>query len=233
MLSFLFTGSSGRRRPGGDDGRTRAARDRMVDTQILRRGITDARVLAAMRRVPRHLFVPDHLRDQAYDDGALPIGGGQTISQPYIVAVMTSLLALKGDEGVLEIGTGSGYQTAVLAEVAGEVHSVEIVERLSQRARALLGCLVYGNVAFRTGDGYRGWEEFAPYDGVIVTAAPMHVPGALIDQLKEGGRLVLPVGNEDQELLKIVKEAQGHRKEWVLPVRFVPMTGEAQEGNRQ
>jgi protein-L-isoaspartate(D-aspartate) O-methyltransferase len=227
MLTYLFTGSRGRRRFEGDDERWRETRERMVDSQIARRGITDARVLAAMRRVPRHLFVPDHLQDQAYDDGALPIGEGQTISQPYIVAIMTTLLDLKGGERVMEIGSGSGYQTAVLAEVAGEVYSVEIVERLSERACALLGRLGYDNVTFRVGDGYRGWEEHAPYDGVIVTAAPTHVPPALLEQLKVGGRLVLPVGDEDQELLKVVKEEKGLREEWVIPVRFVPMTGEA------
>jgi protein-L-isoaspartate(D-aspartate) O-methyltransferase len=231
MLSYLFTGSTGRRGSGGDDER-RKERDRMVDTQILLRGVTDARVLTAVRRVPRHLFVPEHLRGQAYDDGALPIGEGQTISQPYIVAIMTSLLALKGGERVLEIGTGSGYQTAVLAEMAGEVFSVEILEGLSERARDLLGRLGYRNVTFRTGDGYRGWEECAPYDGVIVTAAPTHVPPALLDQLKAGGRLVLPVGDEEQELLKVVREEKAFREEWTLPVRFVPMTGEAQRRER-
>ncbi|OGG56206.1 MAG: protein-L-isoaspartate O-methyltransferase [Candidatus Handelsmanbacteria bacterium RIFCSPLOWO2_12_FULL_64_10] len=232
MLSFLFTGNLRRERPEGDDERTQEARGQMVEAQILRRGITDARVLAAMRRVPRHLFVPDYLRDQAHDDGALPIGEGQTISQPYIVAIMTSLLGLKRGERVLEIGTGSGYQTAVLAEVAGEVYTVEIVGRLFEQARDLLGRLGYGNITFRTGDGYRGWEKYAPYDGIIVTAAPTHVPSALLDQLKVGGRLVLPVGDEDQELLKVVKEEKGLRKEWVIPVRFVPMTGEAQRRER-
>jgi len=229
MLSFLFTGSAGRRRSGREDDRLQE-RSRMVDTQILRRGVRDASVLTALRRVPRHLFVPDPLQDQAYDDGALPIGEGQTISQPYIVGIMTSLLELKGEERVLEIGTGSGYQTAVLAEVAGEVFSVEIVAGLSERARALLKRLEYGNVRFRTGDGYRGWEEHAPYDGIIVTAAPTHVPPALFNQLKVGGRLVLPVGDEDQELLKVVREEKAFRQEWTIPVRFVPMTGEAQKG---
>jgi len=145
---------------------------------------------------------------------------------------MTSLLELKGGERVLEIGTGSGYQTAVLAEVAGEVYTLEIVGRLFEQARSLLEHLGYGNITFRRGDGYRGWEEYAPYDGVIVTAAPTHVPSALLDQLKMGGRLVLPVGDEDQELLKVLKEEKGLREERVIPVRFVPMTGEAQKGGR-
>ena len=229
MLTSFFIGGNGRGRSGGDEDRRQAERDRMVEEQIARRGVTDARVLAALRRVPRHLFVPEPLRGQAYDDGALPIGQGQTISQPYIVAVMTSMLGLKGGERALEVGTGSGYQTAVLAEVAGEVCTVEIVASLSSHAQVLLARLGYRNVTFRMGDGYRGWAEQAPYDGIIVTAAPKRVPPALLDQLKVGGRLAMPVGDEAQELLKVERGKTGFREEWGIPVRFVPMTGEAQQ----
>ena len=204
-------------------------RHRMVDGQIRARGVTDPRVLDAMARVPRHQFVPDAVRAQAYDDYPLPIGEQQTISQPYIVALMTSLLELEGDEKVLEIGTGSGYQAAVLAELAREVYTIEILEPLSARAQKALGGLGYQNIRFRVGDGWSGWPEAAPFDDIIVTAAPEKIPQPLLDQLKVGGRLVIPVGSFFQDLLVLTKTATGLEKRNVIPVRFVPMTGEAQK----
>ena len=204
------------------------ARERMVRDQIAGRGVHDPRVLAAVGHVPRHELVPDAMREHAYEDRPLPIGRDQTISQPYVVAYMTEQLRLRGDERVLEIGTGSGYQAAVLAELAREVYSIEIVEELGERARADLARLGYSNVHVRVGDGYRGWPEQAPFDAIIVTAAPGHVPQPLIDQLAVGGRLVLPVGGLDQELLRIERDATGIRREHLIGVRFVPMRGEAE-----
>jgi protein-L-isoaspartate(D-aspartate) O-methyltransferase len=203
-------------------------RERMVKTQIESRGVKDKLVLDAMREVPRHLFVPQAFRDQAYSDGPLPIGDGQTISQPYIVALMTELLGLKGKERVLEIGTGSGYQAAVLAEIAEEVYTVEIICSLARQAEKRLKEIGYQNVTVRCGDGYQGWEEHAPFDGVIVTAAPDHIPQPLIDQLKVGGKLVIPVGEVFQELMVVTKTETGSKQMNVIPVRFVPMTGEAE-----
>lgn len=203
-------------------------RRRMVDTQIRARGVADAKVLAAMARVPRHEFVPESVRTQAYDDYPLPIGERQTISQPYIVALMTSLLELKGGERVLEIGTGSGYQAAVLSEIAGEVYTMEILEPLSQRAQQRLTSLGYDNIHFRVGDGWKGWPEAAPFDGIVVTAAPEKIPQALLEQLKVGGRMVVPVGSFFQDLMVLTKTANGYEKRNVIPVRFVPMTGEAE-----
>lgn len=205
-------------------------RRQMVEGQIRARGVEDARVLAAMEKVPRHLFVPETVRAQAYDDYPLPIGENQTISQPYIVALMTSLLALDGDDRVLEIGTGSGYQAAVLGEIAADVFSVEILDALSQRARETLSGLGYRNVRLRVGDGFAGWPEEAPFDAIVVTAAPPRVPQPLLDQLKVGGRLVIPVGRFFQDLLVYTKTANGVEKRNVIPVRFVPMTGEVQNG---
>ncbi|MFH1335665.1 MAG: protein-L-isoaspartate(D-aspartate) O-methyltransferase, partial [Candidatus Zixiibacteriota bacterium] len=169
-------------------------RERMVEKQIEARGVKDKLVLAAMRKVPRHLFVPENWREQAYTDGPLPIGESQTISQPYIVGLMTELLNLKGGEKILEIGTGSGYQAAVLAEITKEVYTIEIICPLAQRAESTLKELEYNNITVRCADGYQGWKEHAPFDGVIVTAAPDHIPQPLVDQLKVGGRLVIPVG---------------------------------------
>jgi len=214
----------------GQEDATAERRRRMVDGQIRARGISDTRVLAAMSRVPRHLFVPDGVRSQAYEDYPLPIGAQQTISQPYIVALMTSLLELSGDEKVLEIGTGSGYQAAVLAELAREVYSIEILEPLSATAGQTLAGLGYANLHLRVGDGWQGWPEAAPFDGIVVTAAPEKVPQPLLDQLKVGGRLVIPVGAFFQDLLVLTKTATGLEKRNVIPVRFVPMTGEAQKG---
>ena len=207
---------------------TEGARSRMVADQIAARGVSDSRVLDAMRRVPRHRLVPEEQQQLAYQDRPLPIGHGQTISQPFIVAFMTASLDLDGSERVLEIGTGSGYQTAVLAELAKTVYSIEIVAPLAERARAALAELGYENVTVRAGDGYQGWPEAAPFDAIIVTAAPDHVPAPLIQQLAVGGRMIVPVGSAVQELVLLTRTAAGIERERVLPVRFVPMTGEAQ-----
>jgi protein-L-isoaspartate(D-aspartate) O-methyltransferase len=201
----------------------------MVETQIVARGVRDPRVLAAMRKVPRHVFVDPSERDQAYDDRPLPIAGSQTISQPYIVALMTELLGLSPGARVLEIGTGSGYQSAVLGELASEVYSVEILPDLARSASDTLKRLGYNNVTVREGDGYRGWPEHAPFDGIIVTAAPERIPEPLIEQLAPGGRMVIPVGGFFQELKVFTKDAQGRVAEKdIIPVRFVPMTGEVE-----
>jgi protein-L-isoaspartate(D-aspartate) O-methyltransferase len=201
----------------------------MVAGQIEERGIRDARTLAAMRQVPRHLFVPPALAGDAYGDHALPIGHGQTISQPYVVAFMTEALGLRGGDTVLEVGTGSGYQAAVLAEIAAHVYTIEIVVPLAEEARERLARLGYRNVEVRAGDGYQGWPEKAPFDAVMVTAAAPRVPEPLKQQLKDGGRLVIPVGESDQEVMVITRRGTGYAEERVLPVRFVPMTGKVRE----
>ncbi|WP_407354597.1 protein-L-isoaspartate(D-aspartate) O-methyltransferase [Luteimonas sp. R10] len=201
---------------------------RMVDRQIEARGVRDPRVLEAMRTVPRHRFVPPERAAQAYRDHPLPIGHGQTISQPYIVAKMTELLQPERDDRVLEIGTGSGYQAAVLSRLVAEVYSIEIVEPLARRAETVLKELGYDDVTVRAGDGYAGWPEHAPFDAIIVTAAPERVPQALVEQLKPGGRMVIPVGpvHALQELRLIEKTENGAlRDRRIAPVRFVPMTG--------
>lgn len=205
------------------------SRRRMVETQIVARGVRDGAVLDAMRRVPRHRFVPVSDRHLSYSDGPLPIGQGQTISQPYIVALMTELAAVDRDSKVLEVGTGSGYQAAVLGEIAGSVFTIEIVPDLGKRSAALLENLGYANVTVRVGDGYDGWPEEAPFDAIVVTAAPEKVPQPLLDQLKVGGRLVIPVGVGYQELVVITRTAQGYDRRSTIPVRFVPMTGKARE----
>ena len=220
--------TDGRKVSADEEARFLIMRKRMVRIQIERRGIRERRVLNALLGVPRHLFVPEHLKERAYDDGALPIGEDQTISQPYIVAKMTELLDLKGDETVLEVGTGSGYQAAVLAKLVREVYSIEIVPSRARQAEERLRRMGYDNISVRLGDGYRGWEEHAPFDAVIVTAAPDHIPPMLVEQLREGGRMVIPVGTDNQYLTLLVKENDGVREERVIPVRFVPMTGEAQ-----
>ena len=201
---------------------------RMVDQQLLARDITDPRVVSAMRQVPRDRFVPPDRQPQAYEDRPLPIGFGQTISQPYIVAYMTQALQLSPDAKVLEVGTGSAYQAAVLGELAAAVYSVEIIAQLAERARATLADLGYDNVEVRHGDGYAGWPEQAPFDAIIVTAAPDHIPQPLIDQLAVGGRLVIPVGQERQTLTLLTRTEDGVEQETMLPVLFVPMTGEAE-----
>jgi protein-L-isoaspartate(D-aspartate) O-methyltransferase len=201
-----------------------AARAVMVDQQIAGRGVTDQRVLAAMRSVPRHRFLPRELASSAYDDTALPIGFGQTISQPYIVAYMTTALELRPGHRVLEIGTGSGYQAAVLATIAKEVFTIEIVPELADRARQILHELGCENVHVRTGDGYAGWAEHAPFDRIIVTAAPDHVPSPLVDQLVIDGRMIVPVGDLYQRLMVVRKTTLGVVSEPTLYVRFVPLT---------
>ena len=211
----------------------RASRERMVDGQIAARGIADARVLAAMRKVPRHEFVPPAVADQAYDDQALPIGQGQTISQPYVVALMTEAAAIRPGAKVLEVGTGSGYQAAILAEVAKDVYTIEIVESLAKSAETTLRRLGYERVHVRQGDGYRGWPEAAPFDAIIVTAAPETVPPPLLNQLAPGGRLVIPVGNDVQQLEVHRRTPTGIEIERIAAVRFVPMTGEARGKRRR
>jgi protein-L-isoaspartate(D-aspartate) O-methyltransferase len=197
----------------------------MVEEQLEARDIRAARVLDAMRRVPRHLFVPASLRTQAYDDSPLPIGFEQTISQPYIVAFMTQALDVQPNHLVLEIGTGSGYQAAVLGLLAKQVYTIEIVAPLADRARGTLSALGYRNIEVRTGNGYLGWPEHAPYDRVMVTAAPDEVPPALVQQLKTGGLMAIPVGNVTQQLLILRRTTTGMETLSTLPVRFVPMTG--------
>ena len=202
-----------------------ALRRRMVDTQIRARDVRDSAVLDAMGRVPRHLFVPDDLRASAYDDRPLPIGRDQTISQPYIVAYMTEALQLSPAHTVLEIGTGSGYQAAVLAEIVKQVYSIEIVPELAESARRALSAAGYRNVDVRTGNGYLGWPERAPFDRIIVTAAPPEIPQALIDQLSVGGIMVVPVGTLHQEIVVVTKTSDGATQKRTIEVRFVPMVG--------
>ena len=206
---------------------TARARERMVDDQIAARGITDTAVLAAMREVPRHRFIPGDQAANAYEDHPLPIGYDQTISQPYIVAYMTQALGLAPSDRVLEIGTGSGYQAAVLGEIVREVYTIEIVPELAASAAKILRELGYENVFVRQGDGYRGWPETAPFYAIIVTAAPRSIPQPLIDQLALDGRMVVPVGDWYQELIIVTKTAEGIVEQKTIPVRFVPMTGEA------
>ena len=206
-------------------------REEMVRRQIAEREVRDARVLGAMKAVPRHEFVPAELRGRAYEDRPLPIGYGQTISQPYIVAFMTEQLAPKPADRVLEVGTGSGYQAAVLARLVAEVFTIEIVEPLAARAKADLARLGFKNVQVRAGDGYRGWPEAAPFDAIIVTCAPDRVPEPLVQQLKEGGRMVIPVGDYgDQRLYVLEKRGGPVERRAVRVVRFVPMTGEIERG---
>ena len=219
-------GASGTQR--GEDPRA-SEREHMVETQIRARGVGNVRVLEAMRTVPRHVFVPARMRDSAYDDTPLPIGYGQTISQPFVVARMTELLGLEGNERVLEIGTGSGYQAAILSVLAREVYTIEIVEPLARSAARTLARLGYRNVHVRAGDGYQGWPEEAPFDAIVVTAAPPRVPEPLKQQLALGGRLIIPVGDYDQELKILERTEHGLSERAVLPVRFVPMTGTAQQ----
>ena len=214
----------------GEEPRFVEARRRMVEGQLRRRDISNAKVLGAMGRVPRHRFVPEELRDEAYTDHPLPIDRRQTISQPYIVALMTQVAGPTSKSRALEIGTGSGYQAAVLAELCKEVYSIEIHKSLADSASELLAELGYKNVTVRHGDGYQGWKEHAPFDLIVVTAAPDHVPKALVEQLAPGGRLVIPVGSYYQELVLIEKQKDGTvRRRSVAPVMFVPMTGKAQK----
>jgi protein-L-isoaspartate(D-aspartate) O-methyltransferase len=205
----------------------KAQRERMVKIQLAARGIADARVLDAMGRVPRHLFVDSSAQPEAYEDMALPIGEGQTISQPYMVAIMTELLELKGDEKVLEIGTGSGYQAAVLAELAREVYTIERIAALAEKAIERFRSLSYSNIYVKTGDGTLGWPEKSPFDRIVITAASPRIPDPLHAQLSEGGILLAPVGSRySQELLKIKKTAERILEEYHTPCVFVPLLGE-------
>jgi protein-L-isoaspartate(D-aspartate) O-methyltransferase len=235
-ISVALDGSAGGALGAGAaiDAKASSARLAMVRDQIEARGVRDARVLDAMREVPRHRFVPDDIAPRAYQDRPHPIGYDQTISQPYIVAFMTDALRLKGHEKVLEIGTGSGYQAAVLAKLVPHVYTIEIVEPLAKRAAQTLRTLGFSNVVVRAGDGYRGWPEHAPFDAIMLTAAPEKIPQPLVDQLKPGGTLVAPVGERwDQELVRIRKLPDGGvERERLLPVRFVPMTGEAEKKSK-
>lgn len=197
--------------------------ERMVNNQIISRGIRDENVIRVMKNTPRHLFVAKELSREAYDDNPLPIGKGQTISQPYIVALMTELLELKGKEKVLEIGTGSGYQAAILSQLADSCYTIELIKSLADNAGLLLKRLNYNNVAVKCDDGYKGWTEHAPFDCIIITAASEDIPEKLAEQLKTGGRMVLPVGKYDQELILIIKTTKGLIKKEIIPVRFVPM----------
>jgi protein-L-isoaspartate(D-aspartate) O-methyltransferase len=209
-----------------------ARRHRMVGTQIERRGIRDRRVIEAMREVPRHLFVPERFRFMAYDDSPVPIGFEQTISQPYIVAYMLQSLKLTGIEKVLEIGTGSGYQSALLARLCEKVYTVEIIQELAARSEALIDQLVLSNIKIRCGDGYLGWPHAAPFDRIVVSAAPSQVPQPLVEQLRTGGRMILPLGDFDQRLLLIQKTtASKIFRRRLVPVKFVPMTGLAEKVN--
>jgi protein-L-isoaspartate(D-aspartate) O-methyltransferase len=206
-----------------------AMKEAMVQNQIIKRDITDPAVLAALRKVPRHLFVPEEYRKEAYEDYPLPIGEGQTISQPYIVALMTQLLDIRPGQRVLEIGTGSGYQAAVLSEMGAEVYTIEILPALAERAQLRLKELGYTRVHVLVGDGYRGYPAAAPFDAIIVTAAPEKIPSPLVEQLKVEGRLVVPIGKYSQELKLVKKTAAGTVTEDMLPVRFVPMVGEVEK----
>ncbi len=202
----------------------------MVNRQIKARGIKDKKVLSAMMAVPRHKFVPKEFVDKAYRDRALPIEQGQTISQPYVVGFMTEILKLKPDSKVLEIGTGSGYQAAILSLIAAEVYTIEIKRLLADKAKKRLTRLGYSNVTVRAGDGYYGWEYEAPFDAIIVTCAANHIPSPLLKQLKDGGRLVIPVGSTTyfQTLTLVIRDGDDYRVQHLMSVRFVPMTGEAQ-----
>jgi protein-L-isoaspartate(D-aspartate) O-methyltransferase len=204
-------------------------RHQMVDWQIVKRGVKNKQVLDAMRRVERHKFVPKQTQRYAYHDEPLPIGHGQTISQPYIVAYMTEALDLKQNDKVLEIGTGSGYQAAILAEIVRDVFTIEIVQPLAVTAREILSDQKYSNIHCRTGDGYMGWPEEAPFDGIMITAAPPEIPEPLMNQLKEGGRMIVPVGTSFQQLILITNKNGKLVRQSLLPVRFVPMTGEIQK----
>jgi len=209
-----------------------AARERMVKQQIEGRGISDPAVLAAMRAVPRHEFIPGTGREHAYEDHPVPIGHQQTVAQPYIVAQFAELAGLGPKSKVLEIGTGSGYQAAVLAAIAERVFTIEIIEPLAKSARETLARVGADNVAVKLGDGYQGWPEQAPFDAIVVTAAPPRIPEPLLDQLKVGGKMVIPVGESHQELRVITRTDSGFDERTVFPVRFLPMTGRAQEGKQ-
>ncbi len=232
-LSLLIFQGCAARKPLDPTAETRAApaddykaqRLRMVEDQIRARGIKTEAVLEAMKKVERHRFVPEEYADSAYEDHPLPIGHGQTISQPFIVAYMTEAAETSREEKVLEIGTGSGYQAAILGEVAKEVYTIEIIPELAERARRILNELGYKNVHAKAGNGYEGWAEHAPYDSIVVTAAPDEVPRALVDQLAVNGKMVIPVGTMRQDMMIVTKTLGGVIEKRTMPVRFVPMTG--------
>lgn len=230
LVCVITVTGEGQLRPSGRS--PDEQRQAMLATQITARGITNLLVLKAMRDVPRHLFVPEAQRAHAYEDRALPVGEGQTISQPYIVALMTELARVEPGHKVLEVGTGSGYQAAILAQMGARVYTIEIIPALAQRARTALDSVGYRNIEYRVGDGYRGWPDAAPFDAILVTAAPDHVPQPLVDQLVIGGRLILPVGASSQTLMVITRTGEGTRSERTIPVLFVPMKGEAERGRR-
>ena len=230
LLCVLAAMATTAQRVGQSDEVYQARREAMVRDQIEARGIKDKAVLAAFRKVPRHRFVPAGSRDLAYTDGPLPIGEGQTISQPEIVALMTELIKPDKKSRVLEIGTGSGYQAAILAECVAQVDSIEVVPALGKKAETVLRELGYRNVKLRIGDGYEGWAERAPFDAIILTAAPpREVPRPLLEQLKVGGHLVAPLGRMQQQLVRITRTKSGFEREVITDVRFVPMTGKAQD----
>jgi len=233
LLLTLFTAAAMGRLVTDAGSHFATARLRMVAEQLARRDITNQRILHIMRTVPRHELVPKALQSEAYEDYPLPIGYQQTISQPYIVAFMTQALEPRTNDVVLEIGTGSGYQAAVLSDLVKQVYTIEIVEPLARRAEADLKRLGVTNVQVRAGDGYQGWPAAGPFDGIIVTCAPDHVPPALVDQLKEGGRMIIPVGPAyDQALYLLRKEGGRLQQQAILPVRFVPMTRQSKESER-
>lgn len=228
LLLIVVLGTTGCHHKAASTSEFAAERQKMVEEQLKPRGIHDERVLAAMSKLPREEFVPQNMRTQSYADNALPIGHDQTISQPFIVAYMTEQLRLQPTDRVLEIGTGSGYQAAILAELAKDVYTIEIIEPLAKDASARLARLVYKNAHVKVGDGYRGWPEVAPFDAIIVTCAPDKVPQPLTEQLKEGGRMIIPVGSGlDQQLFLLEKKEGQMAERAILPVRFVPMAGEA------
>jgi protein-L-isoaspartate(D-aspartate) O-methyltransferase len=212
---------------GIDEDRYIERRWDMVENQIVSRGINDARVIKAMLKVKRHLFIPKDYLDSAYSDKPIPIEKEQTVSQPYMVALMTELLNSSPGKKILEIGTGSGYQSAILAETGCDLYTIEIIEDIAANARKTLEKLGYSNIKYRIGDGYRGWEENAPFEGIIVTAAPADIPDKLIEQLSQGGRMIIPVGDLSQELLLIENTNEGVKRKKITAVRFVPMTGQS------
>jgi protein-L-isoaspartate(D-aspartate) O-methyltransferase len=230
VIYLLFLNCSGTTRkedmsgsPSKQESWWESRAEKMVETQIVSRGVRDPDVIRVMKQIPRHLFVPERMRDQAYGDHPLPIGSGQTISQPYIVAIMSEYLELTGTEKVLEIGTGSGYQAAVLSRLADTCYSIEVVKELAEEAGEKLAELGYLNVVVKWGDGYKGWPEHAPFDRIIITAAPETVPEQLVSQLAVNGRMVLPVGTNFQELILITRNRKGIQRRNIIPVRFVPM----------
>jgi len=212
---------------GIDEDRYIERRWDMVENQIVSRGINDARVIKAMLKVKRHLFIPKDYLDSAYSDKPIPIEKEQTVSQPYMVALMTELLNSSPGKKILEIGTGSGYQSAILAETGCDLYTIEIIEDIAANARKILEKLGYSNIKYRIGDGYTGWKENAPFEGIIVTAAPADIPDKLIEQLSQGGRMIIPVGDLSQELLLIENTNEGVKRKKITAVRFVPMTGQS------